>query len=297
MTITPPDIRMHTMSKIFVTTEPVPANDTRVGIYDLLRPLDSIFRAAVLGLIGGFSAPIQTQTLCSLEAGELWDLKFKRQFSKDLDTLKDMLPINTLSIANIAKNVFIKRNTLGTTGLSYAVWLAQDQHTPFVNWMSPNANASLDILTSYADLGRKYRNLSDIPDFGYKLHEEINSVIDVAYTQAITHSTTNPNISIAMWRQMLKEYLANAAWIITHDTAYVKEHIIEAILIDSFLADVLPGPLYEKASDKQISITPLVVAVLKYQWIPSNETQNKPKETEKEPVPYNEVSAESIDFV
>jgi len=261
--------------------------DNKQDILELIRPLNQVMRTATLGLVAGLSPKIVTQTLCQAKAGEEWDLKYSKLLIKDLEKIKLKTPISPLFINNIAKNVFIKRNTIGPHRIHFPLITNQIEiyEIKFDDEQEYNQFFTV-LLDSFEHICAKYRRIEEccsLLDFQKytKISEAINTVS--------ANSNVPNQLNIPLWRQLIAEMIETNYWIVKGADVSSLD-VLNEVLKDTFESDIFPV--------KNIQYPPnwgvLYEAARIYKWFDENSLLEETKESNNEPKSYNEISAEEI---
>ena len=185
-------------------------------------------RNALLGALAGLSPILLVQDFNRDQVANSWDTTFGRTLAIELKNIKTVLPINTAAINAIAKNIYIRRNTINMSRLANA---AYNFAYPSISGIDNDADL---LQRCHYEIAKKWMNVGDIPTGGPKLLEAIK---EIAFTSKRSYNSPIPLEDLT---RDCYDFLSVARWVINSDT-YLFDERFNKVFTTLFLSDILPS--------------------------------------------------------
>lgn len=206
-------------------------------IFDLINRLSAELRSGLLGALAGTAPKITVQSFSEVQSRSTWEAVYSYPLRLELKKLGKYIPINMAAVDAVAKNIFVRRNTMPLNQLMNSVyWIyAPANKSCEMEYTNEEMQISGIILDAFYSICRLWNKLDVISTVSPK---DRNDIID-EITFALRHQLI-AGFSLEDLRTCCYKLLMVSDWIMNCDT-YINRDILPQVLIHVFKDDILPA--------------------------------------------------------
>ena len=206
-------------------------------IFDQINSLSAELRSGILGALAGTAPVITVQSFSRVQSITTWDSIYSYPLKLELKKLARYTPINIAAVDAVAKNIYVRRNTiplnqLMNSGISIYAPVDTTRNEEFT---STEMQIYSVVLDAFYGICRRWNKL-----------DALNVISGVERTEAINEITfalrTNlvAGFTIEDLRNCCYKLLMVSSWLLNNN-AYIERDILPQLLINVFNEDILPA--------------------------------------------------------